>query len=78
MLYSVYGIRYEAALSLIKRLKSSGIDAEITQGGIAITPVNMFQVNMMSEICKKYGTKASKGATPFEESIMMRSRESFA
>ena len=74
MQYSVYGINYEAALSLIEKLNNSGIQANITQGGITIAPASMFEVNMMSEICKKYGTKASKGATPMEENMMLRAR----
>lgn len=75
MMYSAYGINYKAALSLIEQLKSSGIDASITQGGIAISPENWREAVMMKEICKKYGTVAKKGATPFEEDIMMRSIE---
>lgn len=71
MRYSVYGINYEAALSLIKKLKDSGIDANITQGGIAIVAENLNEINTMKKICEKYGTVAKEGATPLEEDIIM-------
>lgn len=72
MLYSVYGINYKAALGLIKGLKDSGIQANITQGGIAITPESDSEINMMKEICKNFGTVAHEGATPFEEDTVFK------
>lgn len=68
--FSVYGIKYENACKLIKELNDLGVEANITQGGIAIVPDGTIEFDAMNRTCRKYNTKAYRGATPFEENIM--------
>lgn len=72
MRYSVYGINYESACDLIDELNASGMESNITQGGIAIVTMGALEVDIMNKICKKYHTEAKLGVTPFEEDIMIK------
>ena len=70
MRYSVYGIKYKDACNLINELNVLGVQSNITQGGISIILESTTDFDAMNKICRKYNTKAYRGATPFEENIM--------
>lgn len=70
MQFSVWGISYTDALSLINDLGTHGIDANITPGGIALYPDGSVQVDEMNLICKKHNAVAERGLTPHEETVI--------
>jgi len=72
MRYSIYGINYEKACELMVELDSFGIESNITQGGISVYPYGNVALGLLERLCIKYGTRASQGATPFEEDIMSK------
>ena len=71
--FSVWGIKYSDAVRLIDDVRELGIEARITQGGIAISPTDG-QIKRMHSVCKKYNTVATPGVTPCEENIVFSGR----
>lgn len=69
--FTAEGLGYSEACKLIDSLKQSGIEANITAGGVAIhaTPD---QVDRAREICREAGAIFSAGYSMHQEEVMLR------
>ena len=63
MRYSVWGISYASACSLIEELIAYGIQANVTVGGIGIELDHPIEFDRMNQLCRKYHTVAVSGET---------------
>lgn len=71
MKFSTWGLTYADACSLIDALKASGVDANITAGGIAMHP-EPAQLQKMHDICAEFNTCAVAGNTLHQELVLNR------
>lgn len=69
MKFSTWGLTYQNACDLIDALKSAGIEAYITAGGVAIY-ADPPQINRMNAICKKFSATAVLGNTLHQELVL--------
>ncbi len=56
-------ISYKKHLALQKKLKEAHVNCNITVGGTAIWPKNLWQLRRTKKICKDMGATLNKGAT---------------
>ena len=70
MAFSVWGLSYSGAKSLMKDLADNEIATNVTAGGIEIRPDGKPQVDEMNRICGQHNTVATRGLTPHQENII--------
>lgn len=64
------GLRYHDALKLIEALKQSGIDANITVGGICVDP-KLSEVALARSICEKHGACVHDGNLTLQQEMIL-------
>ena len=75
MTFSVWGISYSSARSLMRDLANNEIATNVTVGGIEIRPDGKQQIDAMNRICGQHNTVATRGLTPHQESVMYHQEE---
>ena len=70
MAFSVWGISYSSARSLMRDLAANEIATNVTAGGIEIRPDGKQQIDVMNRICGQHNIVATHGLTPHQESVM--------
>ncbi len=74
--FSAHAGSYQNACNLIEKLKSAGIESNITAGGIAIY-CEPDQVNDAKAICKELGASFKGGYTSHQEDMMLQSQDGY-
>jgi hypothetical protein len=72
--FTAEGLSYSDACKLIDTLKTAGIDANITSGGVAVHPTPE-QVNDAAAICKAAKAYYAPGYSMQQENVMLQTSD---
>lgn len=71
-LFTAEGLNYTAALDLISTLRESGVEANITAGGVAIHVVTAAECSLAESICAAKGASFAPGYSAHQEQVLLK------